>query len=187
MRKLYGTVLALAGVSVGIYTVLSGANIDASRPKTTADASVHVPTPSGQTPVEDAAAAVIPPTALEIADAVLRVAYLPSSAPPLDRVQLTRAIQVQLKRVGCSHGAIDGVWSASVRRSMKTFTDRVNPTLPVEQPDIILLAMLQSHQDGGCGVPCLPGQGLAVDGRCLPNGLIAKIAEKQTPARAVSG
>ena len=68
---------------------------------------------------------------------------------------------------------------------MKTFTDRVNATLPVEQPDIVLLAMLQSHRGRGCGVPCPPGQGMAVDGRCLPNGLIAEIVEKQTPASSI--
>jgi hypothetical protein len=65
---------------------------------------------------------------------------------------------------------------------MKMFTDRVNATLPVGQPDIILLAMLRSHQDNRCGVPCPPGQGVAVDGRCLPNVLLAKIGEKQAPA-----
>jgi peptidoglycan hydrolase-like protein with peptidoglycan-binding domain len=181
MSKLHGTSLALAGIWVGIYTALSGANIGGSPPKVSADTSVHMPTPSGRTPVEDAAAGVIPPTVVEIADGAPRVAYLPSSASPLDRVRLTRTIQAQLRRVGCYHGAVDGVWSASVRRSMKSFTERVNGTLPVEQPDIILLAMLQSHRDGGCAVPCPPGHGLAADGRCLPSRLIAS-AEKQAPA-----
>lgn len=195
MKKLCGTVLALAGVSIGTYAVLSGKNTGASPPKAAADASVRVATPSGQSPVEDAGAAPatlrpsaatvsIPPKVPDVADASPRVPmghYPPSSGLPPDRAQLTQAIQVQLKRAGCYHGATDGVWSASVRRSMKTFTDRVNATLPVEQPDIILLAMLRSHQDGVCGVPCRPGQGVAVDGRCQPHGLIAKIAERQAP------
>jgi hypothetical protein len=196
MGKLRGTVLALVGIFVGTYAVLSGRNTGASPPKISADASVRMPTPSEQFPVEDAGAppatsrpsepiAAIPPRVLDVADAAPRVPmgqYPPSFGLPPDRVQLSREIQVQLKRVGCYHGPIDGVWSASVRRSMKTFTDRVNATLPVEQPDIILLAMLRSHQDSGCGVPCPPGQGVAVDRRCLPNVLLARIGEKQAPA-----
>ena len=196
MRKLCCTVLALAGVSAGTYALWSGENMGASPPKISADASVRAPTSAAQTPAEDASAApaalppsaataVIPSKVLNVADAAPRVAYPPSSGHPLDRARLTREIQLQLKRVGCYHGTIDGVWSATVRRSMKAFTDRVNATLSAEQPDIVLLAMLQSHQGSGCGVPCPPGHGLAVDGRCLPNGLIAKIAEKQAPAGSI--
>ena len=168
MRKLSGTLLALAGVSVGTYALLSGQNTVAPPPKISADPSVRAPTSAPQTPAEadPAAAAALPPSAatasipskvLNVADAAPRVAYPPSSGLPLDRARLTREIQLQLKRVGCYHGTIDGVWSATVRRSMKAFTDRVNATLSAEQPDIVLLAMLRSHQGSGCGVPCPPG------------------------------
>jgi len=197
MRKLSGTLLALAGVSAGTYALWSGQNTGAPPPKISADPSVRAPTSAPQTRAEadPAAAAALPPSAttapipskvLNVADAAPRVAYPPSSGLPLDRARLTREIQLQLKRVGCYHGTIDGVWSATVRRSMKAFTDRVNATLSAEQPDIVLLAMLQSHCGSGCGVPCPPGQSLAVDGRCLPNGLIAKIAEKQAPAGSIA-
>jgi hypothetical protein len=190
MRKLCGTVLALAGVTVGTYALWSGKNTGASPPKISPDASVPAPRSAAQTPAEDApaapaalppsaATAVIPSKVLNVADSGPRVAYPPSSGHPLDRARLTREIQFQLKRVGCYHGTIDGVWSATVRRSMKAFTDRVNATLSAEQPDIVLLAMLQSHQGSGCGVACPPGQSLAVDGRCLSNGLIAKIAARR--------
>jgi hypothetical protein len=194
MRKLSGTILVLAGVCVGTYALLSGKNTGAFPPKTSADASVRAPTPAAQTPAEDAAAAsaaftaVVPPTAVNVADAAPRVPMGRYPSPyerPLDRAQLTRDIQFQLKRAGCYHGAIDGLWSAAVRRSMKAFTDRVNATLSVEQPDVVLLAMLQNHQSRGCGVPCPAGQGLAVDGRCLPHGLIAKIGEKHMPANSI--
>jgi len=197
MRKLSGTLLALAGVSAGTYALWSGQNTVALPPKISADPSVRAPTSAPQTRAEadPAAAAALPPSAatasipskvLNVADAAPRVAYPPSSGLPLDRARLTREIQFQLKRVGCYHGTIDGVWSATVRLSMKAFTDRVNATLSAEQPDIVLLAMLQSHRGSGCGVPCPPGQSLAVDGRCLPNGLIAKIAEKQAPAGSIA-
>ena len=195
MRKLSGTVLVLAGVSVGTYGVWSSKDTVASPPRTSGVASARAPAPAGQTPAEDAASvpaalrssavtAGSPPKALNVADAAPRVAYPPFSGP-LDRARLTREIQLRLKRVGCYHGAIDGVWSATVRRSMKTFTDRVNATLAVEQPDIVLLAMLQNHQGRGCGTPCPPGQSLAVDARCLPNSLIAKVGKKQAPAGSI--
>jgi len=165
MRKLSGTLLALAGVSAGPYALWSGQNTVALPPKISADPSVRAPTSAPQTRAEadPAAAAALPPSAatasipskvLNVADAAPRVAYPPSSGLPLDRARLTREIQFQLKRVGCYHGTIDGVWSATVRRFMKVFTDRVNATLSVEQPDIVLLAMLQSHQGIGCAVPC---------------------------------
>jgi|KBSSwiStaDraftv2_1062776.scaffolds.fasta_scaffold58777_2 peptidoglycan hydrolase-like protein with peptidoglycan-binding domain len=151
--------------------------------------NVRAPTPEAEIPADDAAAApaalrpsaATPPEALNVADAAPRVPmgqYPPPSGLPLGREQLTREIQVQLKRAGCYHGTIDGEWSVTVRRSMKAFTDRANATLSVARPHIVLLAMLQNHQGGGCGVPCPPGQGLAADGRCLPNGLIVGIAEK---------
>ena len=100
---------------------------------------------------------------------------------------LTREIQLQLKRVGCYQGEINGVWSPSVSRAMKAFTDHVNAALPVEQPDIILLALVQNHRDrAACGRGCPAGQGLVGDGRCLPNAHIASAAEKKTPAGTAS-
>ena len=164
MRKSSVTVLVLAGVSVVTY-VWSGKNTGASPPKIAADASLRAPTSAAQTPAEDAAAApvalppsattaVIPSKVLNIADAAPRIAYPLSAGYPLDRARLTREIQFQLKRAGCYRGTIDGVWSATVRRFMKVFTDRVNATLSVEQPDIVLLAMLQSHPGKGCAVAC---------------------------------
>ena len=193
MRKLCGTVLVLAGVSVGTYALWSGKNAGGSPPRTSGVASMRAPTPAGQIPAENVASvpaalrssavtAANPPKALKVADAARWVAYPPFSGRALDRARLTREIQLQLKGIGCYRGTIDGVWSATVRRSMKAFTDRVNATLPVEQPDIVLLAMLQSHQGRACGMPCPPGQSLAVDARCLPNGLIARVGGKQAPA-----
>lgn len=73
------------------------------------------------------------------------------SGPPLDRASLTRDLQRQLQRVGCYRGSISGVWSPSTRQAMKEFIDHVNATLPVSEPDHILLAMLQSHEDKACG------------------------------------
>jgi hypothetical protein len=69
-------------------------------------------------------------------------------------------------------GELNGAWTPSTRRAMKAFTDRVNATLPVEEPDGILFAMVQGHQDRACGKPCPSSQSLSEDGRCLPNAIL---------------
>jgi hypothetical protein len=96
-----------------------------------------------------------------------------SAPPPLDRARVTKELLVQLKRVGCYQGPIGTVWTPVARRSMKAFTEHVNATLPVDQPDYILLAMVQSHEGQACGLHCPAGETRAQDGRCLPTAVIA--------------
>jgi hypothetical protein len=106
---------------------------------------------------------------------------------PKDRDTLTRELQKELRRVGCYEGELNGAWTPMTRRAMKAFTDRINATLPVEEPDAILYTMVQSQQDKVCGKPCPAGQGLSEDGRCLPSAILAKAARKTpTPATTVA-
>jgi hypothetical protein len=127
-----------------------------------------------------------PPAPLRIADAPPRVPVdknkLPRTAS-LDREGLTREIQRELKRVGCYGGAITGAWSPAVRRAMKAFTDRANATLPVEQPDQILLALVQNNQRVTCSASCPPGQAVGGDGRCLPGPLVVRNKKPTAPAK----
>ena len=103
-----------------------------------------------------------------------------SAASPLDRARLTKELLVELKRVGCYQGPVGTVWTPVARRSMKAFTEHVNATLPVEQPDYILLVMVQSHAGQACGRDCSVGEARIQDGRCLP---MAVIAAKETHDR----
>ena len=105
-----------------------------------------------------------------------------TAAIPKDRDRLARELQKELRRVGCYEGEPNGVWTPATRRAMKTFTDRVNASLPVDEPDAVLFAMVQSQQDQVCGKPCPIDQGLSEDGRCLPNAILAKAASKPTPS-----
>src|SRR5262249_8127643 len=93
--------------------------------------------------------------------------------PPLNRPTLVREIQRQLKRIGCYRGDLSGVWTPAVRDAMKAFTERVNASLPVEQPAPVLLAMVQSQAAGTCSASCPPGQARAANGRCMPSALAA--------------
>ena len=104
------------------------------------------------------------------------------AAIPKDRHSLARELQKELRRVGCYEGELNGVWTPATRRAMKTFTDRVNASLPVDEPDAVLFAMVQSQQDQVCGKPCPIDQGLSEDGRCLPNAILAKAASKPLPS-----
>lgn len=94
------------------------------------------------------------------------------------RVQLVRDMQTELKRVGCYDGDIDGSWGPGSKRAMSAFTDRVNATLPVEEPDFILLTLLQGHRTTACGKSCPRGQVLSGD-RCLPNAVVARAERRQ--------
>src|SRR5438552_8762577 len=93
--------------------------------------------------------------------------------PPGDRVSLVRELQRELKRVGCYEGEISGVWTPSSRMAMKGFTDQVNAKLPIDQPDHILLKLVQNHKEKACLKPCSTGQAAAHDGRCTPGTILA--------------
>jgi hypothetical protein len=105
---------------------------------------------------------------------------LTSSKPSSDeqRQSLVRDLQLELKRVGCYDGEANGQWNTSSKKAMAAFTDRVNASLPYEQPDFILLTLVQGHKGRACGQDCPSGQSLAGNGRCTPNGVLAQTERK---------
>jgi hypothetical protein len=124
-------------------------------------------------PRPDAAAAAVSPTSHSV-----RVA----SARPGDeesKQQLARNLQKELKRVGCYDGELTGAWSAASRKAMAAFTDRVNATLPVDEPDYILLTLVQGHTAQACGKGCPAGQTAASEGRCLPSSFVTAQAQRR--------
>jgi hypothetical protein len=112
---------------------------------------------------------------------------LASSKPGDDdaRRELTRDLQKELKRVGCFDGEVSGTWSPASKKAMSAFMDRVNATLPVEEPDYILLTLVQGHSAQACGKGCPPGQGLSNDGRCQPRAILAQSARKSDDRKPV--
>lgn len=200
MSKLSGIVVILAGLGAAAYTLPSRVDTAPPQPgeasnRILADATevaiATLPAPKpAMRPEPPASVQTAWPPIRPFATTTERAAAPPARVPqpsaivgpPLDRAGLTRELQRELRRVGCYDGDVNGVWTPAARRSMKAFTDRVNATLPIEQPDYILLAMLQNHQDKACGRTCPTGQGLSGDGRCLPNAIIARAATKHVPA-----
>jgi hypothetical protein len=85
---------------------------------------------------------------------------------PDARIKLAHDIQQQLRRVGCYWGRMDGSWDSVTRDAMKEFTNRVNATLPLDEPDYVQLALIQSQSNEVCGA-CPAGQSLSASGRCI--------------------
>jgi hypothetical protein len=93
----------------------------------------------------------------------------PTELTPRDpdaRYKLVLDIQQQLRRAGCYWGRIDGSWGYATKDAMKEFTDRVNATLPLDQPDYVQLTLIQSQSGEMCGA-CPAGQSLSASGRCV--------------------
>ena len=148
--------------------------------KSPAPAPVAEPAPVKAAPF----VATLPQRASEPTTSKVVIGQIQPSAAAVDRGALARELQKELKRVGCYGGEINGAWTPSTRQAMKSFTDRVNATLPIEQPDYILLAMVQNQAQKVCGGACPPGQAFADDGRCMPAAIIARKA--RAPAFAAA-
>ena len=94
------------------------------------------------------------------------------------RAALASDLQRELKRVGCYGGEITGTWTPSSKKAMSAFMERVNATLPVEEPDYILLTLVQGHAATACGADCPSGQVLSGAGRCVPQAVVAQASRK---------
>lgn len=70
------------------------------------------------------------------------------------RGALVSAIQAELIRVGCYAGSADGAWSERTRAAMRAFNSSVRVTLATDQPDYILLTLLQGHSSKACSRSC---------------------------------
>jgi hypothetical protein len=106
-------------------------------------------------------------------------------AVPGDRASLARALQRELQRVGCYDGEVNGTWTTSTRMAMKSFTDRVNASLPIDQPDYILLSLVQRHAGRACGTDCPTGQLLSDEGRCVPSAVLTKAPTPAKPTGSI--
>lgn len=201
MTKSFALVLVfLAGVGTATVAIgpegqtLEGANLSTATPTTIS--------PGPATAWQDLPAPLEQPEPEQSTTAALS-SWLPlrpeTTARPLDRVSLTRALQRELKRVGCYHGEINGEWTDSTRRAMKWFTDQVNAKLPVGEPDQVLLSLVQGDLDRGCNERCrqrptgpdsCPGHGVTAN--ALPNNktaatIVAPISPPLKPSMALAG
>jgi peptidoglycan hydrolase-like protein with peptidoglycan-binding domain len=161
---------------VGHFVILAGAGIAAVALSVAFGRSNQAASPDEATVV-----VMLPQRAAEPATRAPSGESPRPAPPPGDRASLTRELQRELKRVGCYEGEISGVWTPSSRLAMKGFTDQVNARLPIDQPDYILLKLVQNQKDKVCGKPCPTGLVTAQDGRCVAEATLASIAKKPEP------
>lgn len=99
------------------------------------------------------------------------------------RADLVRNLQRELKRVGCYQGEPTGEWNAASKKAMLAFNERLNASLPIEEPDYILLTLVQGQASRTCGQTCPAGQSMAGEGRCMPNVILAQPKSRPIESR----
>jgi hypothetical protein len=94
---------------------------------------------------------------------------------------LARALQTELKRVGCDPGAVDGVWGGGARGALAEFMRLAKLSLPAE-PSAAALDAVSTHKGRVCPLKCEPGEA-AVGGRCVAKARpVQKVPTKSTDA-----
>ena len=105
-----------------------------------------------------------------------------------DETSVTRAVQAELKRAGCYSGPVNGVWNASTQAGMGEFATRVNARLPVDRPDPVLLALLETHNKISCTGGCsMGGEEGCVPRTVLPAAQRAEAREEPLAAPPPAG
>jgi hypothetical protein len=199
MSKASGFVLIAAGLAVGAYVLPSGDLTEADFARvadvtkaSSADTASHdtilvPPEPKPAIRRQQAAAEPVPPFSAPVVVTIAQRPSEPARAAPIprDRDAIGRELQKELRRVGCYDGELNGAWTTSTKQAMKAFMDRVNASLPTDEPDSILLTMVRGYQDRVCGKACPAGQGLGDGGRCVPNAILVRAAPK-APAPVIA-
>lgn len=153
------TMLAAMGTSFA--TLMVGYVILFGGGEGVADAEVKAATVAVRGPVFTPVVATPSLASTTVASIGAPAASTPAAVPRLsqDARDLTRSVQAALKSAGCYHGAVDGVWAGQTSAAMEEFTALVNARLPVDKPDAVLLALLETHDDVSCAVEAVAAQG----------------------------
>jgi hypothetical protein len=170
-------ILLISGLSVAVYVMWpeTGADMTVPPDQERQDDRRSNPESSGKSALSQPkkpSLSFIEPTVVTI---VARPVQRSVAPPPLPRGRdaIGRELQKELKRVGCYEGKLNGEWTTSTRHAMSAFAERVNARLPTEQPDSILLALVQDYLTKVCGIPCPSGQSLSRTQECIPDALLA--------------
>jgi uncharacterized caspase-like protein len=115
-----------------------------------------------------------------------RVATLPPQAPPslpapqaTNPAALARALQTELRRVGCEPGSISGGWDAESKVALRKFVRLTRIALPTDEPTEAALQSVAGVRGRICPLECGRGEAV-VDGQCVVRGQ-RKVAEPRRP------
>ena len=149
--NLDGSAPVLESLSIASTGSAAGNAPDRGSPPTPVSSSRDAPSNSGERIPAPEVAVVAPRFALGSRQV--------SSSLPSDRSQVVRDLQRELTRVGCYDGELHGVWTPASRRAMKSFLDRSNAALPADEPDQILLSLVQALATQYAAPDVPPGRG----------------------------
>jgi Caspase domain/Putative peptidoglycan binding domain len=117
-----------------------------------------------------------------------RVASLPAelpgdpSTPGSSPQGLARALQTELKRVGCDPGSLDGTWGAKSRQALERFQRLRKLSLASDEPTEAALQAVAAQMGRICPIACEAGE-TEVNGTCLAKPRPQKRKTVTRPAR----
>jgi peptidoglycan hydrolase-like protein with peptidoglycan-binding domain len=118
----------------------------------------------------------------------VRVANLPTEAatiPPTPGSSpqgLARALQSELKRVGCDPGSLDGTWGAKSRQALERFQRLSKLAFASDEPSEAALQGVASQMGRICPIACEAGE-TEVNGSCVAKPRAPKHKTVTRPAR----
>jgi hypothetical protein len=87
-------------------------------------------------------------------------------ASPSDPAALVRAVQTELKRVGCYSGSIDGQWDSRARDALAEFTRITKSAIATDEPTSAGLEAIAGQKSRICPLRCGSGE-IEMNGRCV--------------------
>ncbi|MDQ4061230.1 MAG: caspase family protein [Pseudomonadota bacterium] len=87
----------------------------------------------------------------------------PSTSPAIEpRVgpsvrEIARSLQIELRRVGCEPGSVDGNWGAKSRSALRQFNRYARLNLEAETPDMSAVDIVKAQRVRICPLVCDPG------------------------------
>jgi hypothetical protein len=99
--------------------------------------------------------------------------------PAADPQVLARALQTELKRVGCDPGPIDGKWGSQAKEALGDFARHAKMAMPTDEPTGAALEAVAARNTRICPVECDKGE-KEVNGKCVAE---AKPTRKVRSAR----
>jgi hypothetical protein len=103
---------------------------------------------------------------------------IPGIAP--SATDLTRTIQLELYRLGCSTSEANGKWTVVTREGLRKFNLRTKSKLDTNEPSSVIVAALQKQTGRACPLEC--GRGMVARGEtCVA---VAKPEPKKQTRRA---
>jgi len=99
---------------------------------------------------------------------------------PAQNVELVRALQRELRRIGCFGGEADGVWGDKSRAAVKSFLKHVRLGVDGEEPSIAVLDAATAARGRICPPVCDDDERL-VNGRCVAKVRPARAERREEP------